>query len=408
MKSWKAKTATFLISQAITMFGSSLVQFAIMWYVTRETDSGLMVTLMTVCAFLPQVLISVFAGVWADRYNRKLLIILADAGIAVATLVLVIIMRSGGEFMWALYVISIIRSIGSGIQMPAVNALIPQLVPKENLMKVSGINGSLMSLINFAAPAVSGFVLSLSEVSSVMMIDIVTAIIGISVFLFVPVASHAKAAEKQKTGYFDDLKQGIVYSTKNPFVRRTMELYVIFTILLVPAAFLNVLFVTRVYGDSYTYLTLNEMAFSVGAMLGGIILGAWGGFKNRLLTLGVGAGLFGLCTVAVGFIDVFWVYLVVMLITGITMPMCNSPVMVLMQEKVDHDILGRVFSLLSMVFSLFMPIGMAVFGPLADVIPIQWIMIGTGAAMVLLAVIMRLDKKYYAQGITPKADAAEE
>ena len=117
MVNWKKNTALFLTSQAITMFGSSLVQFAIIWYVAKETRSGIMVTLMTICGFLPQVLISIFAGVWADRYSRKRLIIFADAGIAAVTLVLALIIMNSERFFWALTVIS--AATRSGVELSA-------------------------------------------------------------------------------------------------------------------------------------------------------------------------------------------------------------------------------------------------------------------------------------------------
>ncbi len=407
---WKKNITLFLTSQAVTMFGSSLVQYAITWYVAKETGSGIMFSLMTLCGFLPQVLVSVFAGVWADRFNRKRMIILADAGIAVSTLILVFIVAKTENFFGWLLLISAIRSVGSGIQMPAVNALIPQLVPQEKLMRVGGINGSVFSMVNLVAPAVAGAMLSWGSIGRVMLIDVATAIVGISIFLLVPVAKLPKAHERQKGGYFDDLKAGIHYSFTNSFLRRTLLICTIYCFFITPAALLNVLFVTRVFGESYWYLTLNEISFFVGAFLGGLILGAWGGFRNRLKTLAWGGFVFGLTTIAFGIVDVFWIYLAIMFITGLVMPFGNSPLMVMIQEKVDTQMQGRVFSLMQIVTTLIMPIGMALFGPLADIIPIQWIMIGSGIGLVVLALAIIGWKSYYLEGVSslsPKQSTAE-
>ena len=109
MKKRYAKAALFLASQAVTLLGSSIVQFAIIWYVTLETSSGGWVALLSAAAYIPQFLISFFAGVWADRYPRKRLIIAADGAIAIATLALVLLLPqipqnknglccSGGDF----------------------------------------------------------------------------------------------------------------------------------------------------------------------------------------------------------------------------------------------------------------------------------------------------------------------
>ncbi len=400
MVNWKKNTALFLTSQAITMFGSSLVQFAIIWYVAKETRSGIMVTLMTICGFLPQVLISIFAGVWADRYSRKRLIIFADAGIAVVTLVLALIIMNSERFFWALTVISAIRSVGAGIQTPAVNAAIPQLVPLEKLMKVGGINSSLQSVINLVAPAVAGAVLAWGAFEYVMFIDVVTAVIGISIFsIFVPLPRLEKPEGETKGGYFDELKQGISYTLGNKFLRRVLIVCGVFSFMVVPAAFLNVLMVTRIYGDNYWYLTLNEMAFFIGAVIGGIVLSSWGGFKNRLKTLGWGGIGFGVTCIAMGLTKEFWIYLIIIFIAGIAMPFNNSPLMVMLQEKVDPDKQGRVFSLLQIVMILVMQLGIGFFGPLSDVVPIERLMIGSGIGLLIITLSVFSWKSFYREGV---------
>ncbi|MHB8062118.1 MAG: MFS transporter, partial [Ruminiclostridium sp.] len=132
---WKKNIILFLSSQTISLFGSSLVQYAIMWYITLKTQSGVMMTISIICGFVPAFFLSPFAGVWADRYNRKVIIILADSMIAVTTLILAILFFMGFEAMWLLFLMSAIRALGSGIQTPAIGAFLPQLVPEDKLIK---------------------------------------------------------------------------------------------------------------------------------------------------------------------------------------------------------------------------------------------------------------------------------
>lgn len=406
MTNWKKNIALFLTSQAITLFGSSLVQYAIIWYVAKETSSGVMVMLMTICGFLPQVLISIFAGVWADRFSRKKLIVFSDAGIAVTTLALAIIIMDGRDFYWALFVTSAIRSVGAGIQTPAVNAAIPQLVPMEKLMKVGGINSSVQSIINLAAPAAGGVILLLGKFYHVMFIDVITAAIGISILcLFVPLPKLERPETQELPGYFDDLKEGISYALGHSFLRRTLMVCGIFCFLIVPAAFLSDLFVVRIFGhlfpkDSYLPLALNGMAFFGGAVVGGMVLGAWGGFPNRLKTLSMGGIGFGLTTIAIGLISSFWFYLAVIFIAGFAMPFNNAPLMVMLQEKVEPEKQGRVFSLLQIVTILVMQLGVVVFGLLADKMPIQWLMIVSGIGLLLMTVAIFAWKSFYREGVT--------
>lgn len=155
----------FLISQNLSLFGSSVVGFAIVWYITLETSSGTWLMLSTICSMLPQVVVSLWGGVWADRHNRKYLIMLSDAFIAISTFGLAIAFWAGFRRMELLLAVSIVRSIGAGVQTPAVNAIFPQLVPKENLTKIQGINQTLNSVLMLLAPAAGGVMLGSMDIA---------------------------------------------------------------------------------------------------------------------------------------------------------------------------------------------------------------------------------------------------
>jgi len=156
MKSnWKRNIVLYLAGQTVSLFGTALVQYAIMWHITLTTQSGLMMTVSILCGFLPTFLLSPFAGVWADRFNRRLLIVAADAGIAAFTLALAVLFWLGYDDIWLLFLISAIRAIGSALQTPAVGAILPQMVPEDQLTRINGINGSIQALITLVAPMVS-------------------------------------------------------------------------------------------------------------------------------------------------------------------------------------------------------------------------------------------------------------
>lgn len=153
---WKKDIALFLSAQTVTLLGSSIVQYAIIWYITLTTSSGLMITISTLCGFLPQLIISLFAGVWVDRYNRKYVSMISDAAITLVTLLLAVSFILGYKPLWLIFAVLAVRSFGTGIQTPTVNAIIPQLVPKDRLIKINGINSTLSSLNMLIAPAASG------------------------------------------------------------------------------------------------------------------------------------------------------------------------------------------------------------------------------------------------------------
>ncbi|MGG6312442.1 MFS transporter [Paenibacillus macerans] len=386
---WKRNIVLFLSSQTISLFGSSLVQYAIMWYITLNTKSGIMMTLYIICGFIPTFLLSPVAGVWADRFNRKLLIMLADGMIAFATLILAIVFLMGYDATWLLFVMAGIRALGSGIQTPAVGAILPQIVPSDKLTKVNGTNGSLQAAIMFVSPIVSAALLTVASIEMIFFIDVVTAAIAIlTLLLFFRIPVHKKAAEQQTTGYFDDLKQGMAYIGRQTYLKSFFVFMAFFFVLMAPAAFLTPLQVTRTFGDDVWRLTAIEIAFSIGMMAGGGLIAAWGGFKNKIHTMTFATLLMGLCTFLLGVVPVFWIYLLFMAIFGVAMPAFNTPLMTLIQEKVDENFMGRIFGVFSMISTSMMPIGMLIFGPAADAVAIEWLLIGTGLLMLLLSLFL--------------------
>ena len=382
-KNWKKDTALFLSSQTISLFGTMLVQYAIMWYITMETQSGVMMTLSVVAGFLPTFFLAPFAGVWADRFDRKKLIIIADLSIAFTTLLAAVFFWMGINAIWILLAMSMIRAFGSAVQSPAVNAFIPQFVPEDKLMRVNGINGSIQSIIMLASPMISGALMTFSPLTSIFMIDVATAILAVGVLLTLKVQPHARALDKSKIDYFKDMKLGVEYVKGHSYLKRFFIFTAVFHILITPVATLTPLQVTRTFGNDIWRLTAIEIAFSIGMLFGGILISSWGGFKNRIHTMGFSTYCVGLVTLGLGFASNFWLYNFLMFVCGIIIPLFNVPATVMIQEKVEPEYMGRVFSVMAMIYSSMMPLSMMVFGPMADVVKIEWILVGTGIAIFL-------------------------
>ncbi|NLV58711.1 MAG: MFS transporter [Clostridiales bacterium] len=398
MPGYRKKAVLFLISQGVTLFGSSLVQFAIVWYLTLQTSSGAWVSALTVAAYVPQFIISFFSGVWADRYSRKRLIILADSIIALATLALALLMPHIGEgtpLLLALVVISAVRSLGAGVQTPAVNAALPQLVPEDKLMKFNGVNATIQSLVQFAAPAAAGAVLSLGTLRATLMIDIVTAVVGIGILSAVAIPFEKAAGTPSM---LSEMKAGIAYAAREPFVGPLLLIFGLFIFLCVPAGFLATLFVSRYYGDTYWYLTVVEVIGFIGMTAGGLLIGTWGGFANRVKTLAVGMTAFGALAIGMGLVDHFIVYLALMAIYGVALTMVQTASTTLLQENTAPEMQGRVFGLYGAMFSGFLPLGMVVFGPLADAVSMRLLMVLSGVLLLVMAAGVVISKRFYLHG----------
>ena len=307
---WRKRALLFLTSQCITLFGSTLVQMALVWYAAMETASGGWVAAFSVCSYLPQFLVSFLGGVWADRYNRKALIIGADVLIACATLAMIPALPhipSGPALLGGLLVMSLLRSLGAGIQAPAVNAAIPQLVPEDQLMRYNGLNAAMQSLVNFAAPAAAGAVFAVSDLRTTLMIDVVTAVVGTG--LLSCLALPGQRGTRERSPLLADIRAGVSCAFSHRLAGRLLVLYGLVTFFCVPGGYLAGLFVRRTFGETYWYLTAVELAGFAGMIAGGVLMSTWGGFRRRGRTLTAGLLAFGVLAAGMGLSRHFVPYL---------------------------------------------------------------------------------------------------
>lgn len=402
---WKRDVGLFLTGQTVSMFGSMLVQYAIMWYLTLETRSGWVLALSVVFGMLPQAVVSIFGGVWADRLNRKALIIAADASIAVTTLALALFMLFGVTELWMIFLTLAIRSTGAGIQQPAVMALIPQLVPTERLIRVNGLFQTIQSAMMLVAPAAAAAILASFDIVGIFFVDVVTAALGIGLLLLIAVPTIRSAATAGQ-GYFADLVAGVRYTFTHRLVRWLLGLFAVIFLLTVAPSMLTPLMVVRTFGPEEWKLAVNEIAFSLGMMGGGILIATWGGFKNRVVTMLVASVAFGALTLALGLSSNMWVFFAVMLLVGFAVPFFVTPSTTLLQERVEPEYQGRVFSFVGIVMAVAAPIGMIVLGPLADVVSVELLLVIAGAitfVVVAVAAVVPGGRAALAEGRAPDA-----
>lgn len=276
--------------------------------------------------------------------------------------------------------------------MPAVGAILPQIVPTDKLTKVNGANGTIQALIMFVSPMISAALLAFASIEFIFFIDVITATLAIVTLLALKVSAHKKAQEEQKVSYFGDFKLGIKYVMNHSFLKTFFIFFAIFFVLMAPASFLTPLQVTRTFGDDVWRLSAIEIAFSIGMMVGGAIIASWGGFSNRIKTISFASIIMGVCTFALGVTPLFSIYLAFMALFGVMMPIFSTPGNVLLQEKVEESYLGRVFGVMGMITTSMMPLGMLIFGPIADMIKVEWLLIGTGLFIIILTLYVGKNK----------------
>ena len=387
MPGWKKKVAVFLVGQTITTFGSLLVQYALLWHMTLTTKSGVVLALAAVFGFLPQAVVSIFAGVWADRVNRKVMIILSDSTIALATLVLAFFMLSGVDDLWLIFLVMAVRSIGAGIQMPAISALIPQIVPTDKLMRVNGINSSVQSSLLIIGPVAAAGIYSTMSLAAILIVDVVTAVIGLSLLATIAVPTLSREASDDKPSYFTDLREGLKYIFSHDLVRWVMVIYSIVFLLVVAPSNLSPLMLVRTFGDDVWLLTILELSFGIGMVAGGALMAIFGSKADRLGMMVGTSILFGVLAVVMGFTTNLILFYTLFFLIGLAVPAFSTSSMTLLQETVEPERQGRVFGFVGIVMAVAMPIGMAVLGPLADIVSVEILLIATGAITVLIAVV---------------------
>lgn len=386
---WKNTFFIIWTGQAFSLLGSELVQFALVWYLTKQTGSASVLAFASFVALIPRVLISPFSGALVDRWNRQRIMIFADAAIAVSTMVLAGIFWLGKIQIWHIYVIMFIRSLGSGFHWPAMQASTSLMVPKEQLSRISGLNQTLRGILGVIAPVAAALLLEILPMFGILSIDVLTATIAISPLLFVVIPQPEKPSvtEIKKPAYlWEDVKDGFNYI----FAWKGMLYLALFAtalnFLLNPGFTFIPLLVTNYFGKGAVDFSLMESAFSVGIILGGIILSAWGGFKRNIFTslAGIIGMALGTAIIALTPINLFYVAVAGMAITGLMNPIANGPIAAIIQSHVDPHMQGRVFSMLESMISAMMPISLLIAAPVAEWIGIRgWLLLGSGGCLVM-------------------------
>ncbi len=390
---WATRFFIFWGGQAVSLVGSSLVQFALVWWMTKTTGSATVLATASLIAILPRILLAPFAGTWVDRWNRKLVLIVADGLIALATIVLMVLFATKQESLWAVYIVLLVRAAGGAFHSPAESASISLMVPKEQLARIAGLNQTLNGTLNIISPPLGALLIGWLPMQGVLAIDVGTAIIAISILSFIKIPQPPRQLAQangtaNKTSYMQDLREGWTYMIAWPGLMGVVVIAMVINFMVVPAAALIPLVVTQEYHGSVMQLGMVDSFFGIGIIIGGLVLSAWGGFKKRIITsmfgiigIGIGIMIFGLLPS-----NLFYIALSGIFLLGFMQVMANGPLDAILQAAVDPDMQGRVFSLLGAGASAMQPLSLLVAGPVSDWLGIRtWYMIG-GLACIIMAV----------------------
>jgi DHA3 family macrolide efflux protein-like MFS transporter len=368
------------------MFGSAVVGFALAWYLTRETGSATVLATAMMVAMFPQISLGPFIGPFIDRWNRKKIMIFADLAVALLTVLLVVLFYTRTIQIWHIYVVMVGRAIGGTFQYPAMSASIPMIVPEKDLTRANGLFMTLQGLINIVGPPAGAFLMEALPMQGVLSVDIITAVIAVACLLPLAIPQPPRTTLSVKANVIGDMVQGFRYIWS---WRGLMILAVLFSLINFfggPVSSMMPIFVVRHLGAEVLRLGWLETAFGVGMIAGGLILSAWGGFKRRIITCFLGLIIAGSAIIILGSTtpELFLMGVAMMFLTGLGIVFCNAPIGAIIQSVVAKDMQGRFGALLGSITGAMTPLGLAIAGPVADVVGIRPIFYFAGAAILVL------------------------
>jgi DHA3 family macrolide efflux protein-like MFS transporter len=285
---WKARFFTIWSGQQLSLVASSLAQFALVWWVTATTGSATVLATATMFALLPGVLLGPFAGALVDRWNRRRVIIVADGLVAIMAAWLAFLFWTDTIQIWHIYIIMFGRSIGDCFHWPAMTSSTSLMVPEKHLTRVSGINQTMQGARSIVAPPVGALLVALLPMHTILALDVVTALLAVVPLFFLPIPQPEPrtepGAQKGGTSLLGDMREGFRYIWNWRGLRVLLFTSMILNFLLTPAGGLMPILTTRHFGGDAALLGWLNSVWGVGIVMGGLILGVWGGFRRRIFT----------------------------------------------------------------------------------------------------------------------------
>jgi DHA3 family macrolide efflux protein-like MFS transporter len=374
--------------QVFSLLGSRLVQFSIVWWLTSSTGSASALALGSIIALLPDVLVTPFAGVLTDRWNRRLVLMVTDAMIAFAVVVLAFLYAWGAVSVWHVYGLMLVRSVGGVFHWLAWQSSTKMLVPERHLSRVAGLQQSVQGIAGFVAPPMGALLMELLPIHMILAIDVVTAVLAIVPLLFIGIPQPPSSHANGRSSILASLREGLGYIRTKTGVLIIVLMFMVINFLMIPAFSLQPILVTNHFNGRAVDLGLMQSAYGIGLILGGLTLGVWGGFKRRVVTSFLALILNGVAIAVIGLAppEAFLFAVGTNFLAGFLNPIVNGPLIAILQAKVPSEVQGRVFSLIQTGTQFMAPLGLALGGPVSDSLGVSfWFFLG-GVIMSLMGV----------------------
>jgi len=404
---------TIWTGQALSLVGSSLVQFALVWWLTHTSGSATVLAMANMMEVLPRIFVSPVAGALVDRWNRRLVMMVADGGIALAIVALAVLYALGAVQVWHIYLLMFIRAVGGAFHWPAMQASTTLMVPERHLGRVAGMNQTLQGLVTIVAPPLGALLYQLLPVQGILAIDVVTAVLAIGPLFFISIPQpRRQEAATRKPSVLADLRQGLRFVRGWPGLVILLIVGALANMMATPAFALVPLLVSQRLGGGALRLGFIQSAFGVGVLVGGLTLSVWGGFRRRIVTVISASVLGGLGFVAVGLVPPHAILLAegIAFCIGFLNPIFSGSLLAMLQALVPPDMQGRVLTLMVSATAVATPLGLAIAGPVGDALGVQaWFLIAgvvtavMGMSQLFIPAVMHLEDRASERGSTGDA-----
>lgn len=371
-RSWKRTFFTIQSGQAISLITSSALQMALIFYLTEKTNSSMTLALATLVGFLPQGVLGLFIGGWIDRHSRKRIMIGADLFIAAVSALLAVISAFLDPPVWVVLAILFLRSIGSAFHTPSINAVTPLIVPTDKLAKCTGYSQSLQSVSSIVSPALGALLYAQCTLTEIIALDVVGAVIASIAVMLVKIPNIDVANIPQSEGVLAGAKEAYRILAQQKGLLTLLWMGALYMFAYMPINALFPLISMNHFGGTTWHVAMSESVFAAGMLLGGIVLGVWGGFQRKTTTVLLSIAVMGMALLIAGVLPAsgFIAFVVCCAIMGFSAPFYGVQTAIY-QEMVRPEYLGRVFSLSLSTMSLAMPLGLIAAGCFADMTGVE-------------------------------------
>ena len=389
MDNWKRVFAIIWTGQFLSILTSSIVNFAIVLWLSLETGSAEVLAFATMAALLPQSVLGLFTGIFIDRWKRKRVMIMADSFIAFCTLILAVLFYFDLAKISHIYVLLALRSVGSAFHMPAMQASVPLLAPKSELMRIAGINQVIQSVCNIAGPALAGLFITMMKMTNILLLDVAGAAFAcLSLcFVFIPDPSHEE--RNSELHLWREAKEAIMEVRNQYGLSWLFLLSILATFVIMPVSVLFPLMTLNHFAGNAFQVSLVEVSWGGGALLAGALLGLKKYRWNEILLINGMYIALGLTFLFSGWLPVsgFIWFAVLTALGGVCGSLYFATFTTVIQSRIDPGVMGRVFSFYMSFSMLPSMIGLLSTGFLADSIGLGNTFIISGGFLCLIGII---------------------